>query len=610
MKKIIFLLLLFFATAAQAADLNYDTFRTLPILHDGRVKPLESFARIYLLEISGAPTLPDESTPAWLAETLFNPAAAMQRPIFRIDQAPIIAMLKLSARPDHLYSYAEVTQAFEAQHDTVTTILKKPADARSTIENDFITRYAAAVDFFQLLNATALIAPSHITVTPNIAKLFNLPDNNPTALQLLAHQTDITARLNHIRRAKGERIKNYNADEKTIAKLAFYLTNVQMISADNHLFRTIPSAWGDQTWYAPWELISGGHGAPQSIQLLSDWQKLVRAYNAQDPTAWQTAATAIQTDTAAQTPIANWKLKLETYYQILNPIPVIAAIYTLAFLCFTVTAFRKNKLFTLSANVSLLTAAAIHGATILARMLILGRPPVSSLYESMLYVSFIIVALSLIFMRRRAEFLSISALLAAAILAISPVYAPQGDTMNVLIAVLNTNFWLATHVICITTGYGTTLIAGTLAHVYLFRPSPRMAAWLRRITLFALLFTALGTLLGGVWADQSWGRFWGWDPKENGALLIVLWLIWVLHGRMTAAMHDRAFAAWLAGANIVVALSWFGVNLLGIGLHSYGFTNAAAWGLGAFCGGEIIIIAALYILASLRLKSQGVSHAL
>jgi hypothetical protein len=80
----------------------------------------------------------------------------------------------------------------------------------------------------------------------------------------------------------------------------------------------------------------------------------------------------------------------------------------------------------------------------------------------------------------------------------------------------------------------------------------------------------VGTILGGIWADQSWGRFWGWDPKENGALLIVLWNATILHARWGGLIRERGLAVMSVFGNIVVSLSWFGVNMLGVGLHSYG----------------------------------------
>ena len=109
-------------------------------------------------------------------------------------------------------------------------------------------------------------------------------------------------------------------------------------------------------------------------------------------------------------------------------------------------------------------------------------------------------------------------------------------------AVLDSNFWLATHVVTITIGYSGTFLAGALAH-RLRRPAARRAPRPTRprarrscrmtygIVCFALFFSFVGTVLGGIWADQSWGRFWGWDPKENGALLIVLWNAIILHAR-------------------------------------------------------------------------------
>ena len=123
-------------------------------------------------------------------------------------------------------------------------------------------------------------------------------------------------------------------------------------------------------------------------------------------------------------------------------------------------------------------------------------------------------------------------------------------------------------------------------------------------SLVALLLTAVGTVLGGIWADQSWGRFWGWDPKENGALLIVLWLIWAHHGRIGGHLPPLLFNAALAFLNVIVALAWFGVNLLSVGLHSYGFISGIATGLAVFCGGETLLIYGLWLRASKRQKTK------
>jgi cytochrome c biogenesis factor len=118
------------------------------------------------------------------------------------------------------------------------------------------------------------------------------------------------------------------------------------------------------------------------------------------------------------------------------------------------------------------------------------------------------------------------------------------------------------------------------------------------IVCFATLFSFVGTVLGGIWADQSWGRFWGWDPKENGALLIVLWNAVVLHARWGGLVRERGVMNMVIVGNIVTAWSWFGVNMLGVGPHSYGFMDGAFRWLMIFVGSQILLIA----LGSLPLR--------
>jgi ABC-type transport system involved in cytochrome c biogenesis permease subunit len=225
-----------------------------------------------------------------------------------------------------------------------------------------------------------------------------------------------------------------------------------------------------------------------------------------------------------------------------------------------------------------------HLAGLGLRMWILGRPPVATLYESILFVGVVSALLGLLveIVRRRGDGLFVGATLAAVLHLVAFGYADDGDTMGMLVAVLNSNFWLTIHVLTITAGYGCCLVAGIAAKVALAArirypaDAERHRAWdriLLGLALISLLFTLFGTILGGIWADQSWGRFWGWDPKENGALLIVLWLLMLLHLRTAGQAGPAGFALGLVLNNIVVLIAWFGVNLLGVGLHSYGFSG-------------------------------------
>jgi ABC-type transport system involved in cytochrome c biogenesis permease subunit len=144
-------------------------------------------------------------------------------------------------------------------------------------------------------------------------------------------------------------------------------------------------------------------------------------------------------------------------------------------------------------------------------------------------------------------------------------------------------------------GIGGAAVGGAMAHAVVKKTgSVGVASGLTRmvyaIVCFATLFSFVGTVLGGIWADQSWGRFWGWDPKENGALLIVLWNALVLHARWGGLVKERGLMNLVIGGNIVTAWSWFGVNMLGIGLHSYGFMGAAFYWLIAFVLSQVALI--------------------
>ena len=291
------------------------------------------------------------------------------------------------------------------------------------------------------------------------------------------------------------------------------------------------------------------------------------------------------------------------------------SLYALGIILLIITLSRPSIFITYGTLVSLFTACLFHVSGIAARIYILDRPPVGTLYESVLFVSLICAVIGLItYAKSRKPILALTSQIAAlGLLSIAPTMLQNNDSLELLVAVLNTNFWLGTHVICITAGYGICIIGACLAHGYmLLRIKDPVHPLLdgafqsiHKIGLVALLFTAVGTVLGGIWADQSWGRFWGWDPKENGALLIVLWLIWIQHGRLSGNIRPLGYVAGMAALNIVVALAWFGVNLLGVGLHSYGFTSGIAAGLAIFCIAETIIITALWIIIRIKQKQQG-----
>jgi ABC-type transport system involved in cytochrome c biogenesis permease subunit len=156
-------------------------------------------------------------------------------------------------------------------------------------------------------------------------------------------------------------------------------------------------------------------------------------------------------------------------------------------------------------------------------------------------------------------------------------------------------------VVIVTLGYASTYVSGFLAIIFVLRglftaslDAPlrqSLAKMVYAITCFATLFSFVGTVLGGIWADQSWGRFWGWDPKENGALIIVLWNVLILHARWGGLVRERGLMNLAIFGNVVTTWSFFGTNMLGVGLHSYGAMDEERIALLTFWASQFALIA-------------------
>jgi ABC-type transport system involved in cytochrome c biogenesis permease subunit len=277
-------------------------------------------------------------------------------------------------------------------------------------------------------------------------------------------------------------------------------------------------------------------------------------------------------------------------------------LYLSVFICALLSWLIWPKTLAKTAIILLVAAFVIHTAGLFIRMYLQGRPPVTNLYSSAIFVGWGIVVLCLFLERINRNGVASLCAAAAGFTTLLIAYNLQldGDTLEMLRAVLDTNVWLATHVVVVTLGYSATFLAGLLGIIFIVRGlvsrsfSADFAKTLNRMTYgvvcFATLFSFVGTILGGIWADQAWGRFWGWDPKENGAVLIVLWNAIILHARWGGYVRERGLAVMSVFGNIITSLSWFGVNMLGVGLHSYGFMDQAFGVLLAFIASQLVII--------------------
>jgi ABC-type transport system involved in cytochrome c biogenesis permease subunit len=281
-------------------------------------------------------------------------------------------------------------------------------------------------------------------------------------------------------------------------------------------------------------------------------------------------------------------------------------VFVFGFLFAALSWGKPTKLFTRAAVGSVAVATLLLVAGITMRCVIRSRPPVSTLYETILFIT-AVASIALLVTERingRGIALGLATVLGSGGMFLAGRYelTEHVDTMPSLEAVLDTNFWLATHVTCVTIGYGAGLLAGAVGHVYLLGKVlglkksdagfyKSLSTMLYGMLCFGLLFSVVGTILGGIWANESWGRFWGWDPKENGALTIVLWELIILHARNGGYIRGFGMAMASVFGAIVVASSWWGVNLLNVGLHSYGFTSGILWALLGYYAVEAVVLA-------------------
>ena len=592
-------LCLFFTMPTQAQEQNVVQLDTasiarLPILHEGRIKPLDSFARIQLRTFSGK----ESGAMAWLIETLFDPARAETRPVLKITNPEILTILHLERRKNKLYSYKEISEVLRTKQKMILSIVGADEADWSVQQRELITLQKNVVSLQNLLGSLTLILPLSTTLPNSLPAPFKpYTDRTLSFIETLGFQDILQATLKDIIAEKNQNIETYTPEEQALAHLSFTLSLLQETGQTSDVFKVLPADNGG--WLSPWESLSAGENTQ-----LKYWQDLSTAYYGSDIGKWDNAARNLYVQTTSNTAQIRPKaLNAEYYYNLYPPFFISFIACLIGMTALITSLFRSNALQMTAASTALLGSFICQLCGITLRIFILDRPPVSTLYETILFASLIATLYALIAYRRDKKMLWLWLGLGLAIFLhiLGFSHNLNGDSFVMLTAVLNTNFWLTTHVLCITAGYAFCALTSILAHYALVKARwngggiPDNTLFKSTLTagLLALFFATIGTVLGGIWADQSWGRFWGWDPKENGALLIVLWLIWIIHGRVSAHMTKHAVLCGFSYLSVILALSWFGVNLLGVGLHAYGFMDSALWSLGLFIGIETTFVIAV-----------------
>ena len=294
------------------------------------------------------------------------------------------------------------------------------------------------------------------------------------------------------------------------------------------------------------------------------------------------------------------EIRLNTF----KPFRIAWAIYALAFFVLVCGLWIKGRWLYWAGMAVLATAFGVHIYGFILRCMIAGRPPVTNMYESVIWVSLGIVLFSLVFeLIYKARYYAVAASALATLLLVLADSVPSilDPAINPLVPVLRNNYWLTVHVLTITLSYAAFALAMGVGNVslgyYIFKPSDqdkikRLNYFLYRSIQVGVVLLAAGTILGGVWANASWGRFWGWDPKEVWALIALLGYLSILHGRYAGWLRGFGLAVGSVVAFLLVLMAWYGVNfILGVGLHSYGFSSGGAKGMGLFVGLEFLWVA-------------------
>ena len=298
------------------------------------------------------------------------------------------------------------------------------------------------------------------------------------------------------------------------------------------------------------------------------------------------------------------QLGIEIHYNKLHPFQWAWILYLLATIFFFLSSLLSKEALYKTGLVLILAAFAMHIYGFSLRVLLTGRPPVSNMYETVVWVPFGTVLFALFFeWKKRSQFMLLGASLTGAFCMLLADFAPNvlDPSLQPLEPVLRSNLWLTVHVLTITISYGAFFLAftlGDLALFYIIKGEKKykdkikdLSGAIYRAEKIGVVLLAAGTILGGVWADYSWGRFWGWDPKETWALIALLGYLALLHAKQGGHIKQVGMIAGSVVSFSLVIMAWYGVNyVLGAGLHSYGFGAGGLEYVASFVGIHIIFV--------------------
>ncbi|MBN8419975.1 MAG: cytochrome c biogenesis protein CcsA [Verrucomicrobia bacterium] len=610
-----------FAAAAELPPLDLfrdkevvDTFASIPVQESGRIKPLENVASYRLLrfrarrsiwltdsgEMDGKPLIdPATQKPItkegdkpvklgaveWLLMSWFRPDIGRTVPLFKVDNSSAITELGLKAKAKRdQYTFAEIEPARQILMEKMDEYRKIPS-RKQTPEQRMIVQLASNfLDYEMIMGHFDFIREP----------LGEKPEGVPAGV---VQPVRLSKSLNTLIAA----IRANNGPPMQIPWFRAFAQGAlgaMMSGNPEQQYRIFPPAPGaGNVWNGPGEMIfsavnSGKDVAADQLAWLALYEDVYLALPdaAKFKAASKTLLSKIQE--AAKVRGEGQSIALERHAMRADYFFYAQWIFLVGFIAVALTwvspGSRFEKAARLSAWLLLGAATALAVTGVVIRCIIMQRPPITTLYETILFIGASCALLGLIaeWITKRGLGLLVTAIGGTACMFLSIQFeaSEATDTLQQLQAVLITNFWLSTHVPMINLGYAACMVAALISMIYfiqrlfgVFKTGEGDARLMTRVAYgfiaTGLFLSLVGTVLGGIWANYSWGRFWGWDPKENGALMIVLMCLVILHARLGGYIREIGLHCCNLILGCIVIFSWFGVNQLGVGLHAYGFTD-------------------------------------
>ncbi len=575
---------------------------TLPVQDGGRVKPFSTYAGFTMLRLYGARSMkieapnPDASKATekpfvkvtlkptdWMLDCLFRPTLAVDFPTFRIDNSAVVQAVGLEggSKRDR-YSYRDLEAARDKLMDLGKSFEAIDSAKRDPVQNQTID-LAYNVRLFESLIGYFGFARSGITMPgpqgSRTTDLATVMQTAPIIREVITKSQQETGKVPEHVQVMLEQV----LDAANFSRYGLFLlpptdaSSTVWLSAGNAIMNVMTQQGGD-----PEESIADIKQLEATAQAIgksegefrSQLDKLSTRLVSRAKTDNQYRAVEME----ASYYRADWFMNAMVFY----------FLATFLAIGMVMGSGKTGKVFKWLTALSTSAGLIVSVIAIAQRCYIMQRPPIGNLYDTIIFICTLVIALALVieFLTRKRFALAVAPLAGVLLILLARKFevGEAKDHMDPLVAVLNSNYWLTIHVITVTAGYAGGLLTAVISFVYVFLRGFGLDGGdrdLRRsltkvvygCVCLTLLLSLTGTVLGGVWANDSWGRFWGWDPKENGALMIVLWNLVILHARLGGYIKEWGLHFCSLFGSCIVAFSWWHVNFFNTGLHTYGFTN-------------------------------------